>query len=305
LYAIYERFVEEVIADLLSTLPSLFRYAELPNSFHEEHRFGVAHVLQQVGKSIPKYRSLSAQEIVKDYYEAVSGTAANYRISPLIMLRSEQNLRMNILETLFNRIGIDGMHQWLARHRLIVNFIQQIRGNQNTVEAELTSFIQDRNEAAHGEVINVLGKEALLEYCAFVNAICEALYERVNHWLLTRRLETGTARDIGEVTEVFKQNISVAIVHNITVAIGSNLHFMGDRYAYSATINNIQIQDVDQQKVVVSDNQEIGLKTSVPLNLGARVVTLELDAKPKALLQEPGRRMFVVDRDGIASEFQI
>jgi len=275
LYAIYENFVQEIVGDLLSILPTLFKYADLPNSFHEEHRFGVAHVLQQVGKTAPRYRSLSTEDIVKDYYEAVSGVAANYRILPLVMLRSEQNLRMNILELIFNRIGISGLSEWLARHRLTEDFIHGIRGNQNTIEAELTSFIQYRNEAAHGEVVNVLGREALLEYCAFIDALCQALYEAVNHWVLGWRLAIGTAVDIGEVTETYSNNISVAIVHDVTVDIGANFFFVGERYAYRAMVENIQILDIDQQHVVVGENQELGLKTNVPLKLGARVIALK------------------------------
>lgn len=273
LYAIYESFVDEIVSDLLTTLPSLFKYSDLKEGVQKEHRDGVAHILQRLGNR--RYSSLSLEEIVKDYYEAISGTASDYRIPPWTMLRSDQNLRMNILDLVFSRIGIGEMPSWLSGHRFTEIFIENVRGGQNTIEAELTSFIDYRNDAAHGKPVNVLGKESLLEYCAFIDAVCQALYERVNHWIVSRRLETGTANSIGEITEEYSRNVSVARIHGATLEKGDDLLFMGDRYCYRAAIENIQVDDVDVQRVAVIDDQEIGFKTSVPAKLGASVVTLE------------------------------
>lgn len=273
LYAIYENFVEDIVTDLLSALPALFKYMELTHSFHDEHRYGVANVLQKLGQY--KYKGLSAEEIVKDYYEATAGIADNYKILPKTVLRYEQNLRMNILEGIFSRLGISDLQGWIAGHRLIDDFIRNVRGGQNTIEAELTSFIQYRNEAAHGEVVNVLGKEALLEHCAFIEALCQAVYERVSHWVITRRLDVGAAIEVGKVTEVFKDNIVIATVRNANVEAGASLLFVDDRYFVRATILNIQVEGVDQKKVEVGhDEEELGFKTSHRVKMNSRIIDI-------------------------------
>jgi hypothetical protein len=270
LYAVYENFVEEIVTDFLSILPSLYKYSDLGNSFHKEHRNGIANVLQKLGGY--RYRNLSSDQVVKDFYDAISDVEA-YVILPQTLLRYEQNLRMNILDILLNRVGIQGIKSWISNHRLSENFIRDVRGGQNTIDAELTSFIDYRNDAAHGNVVNVLGKEALLEYCSFIEVLCEALYERINHYVITRRLELGTAKEVGAVTEVYRDNIIVAKIYDMTSEIGDELLFIGNKYCYTATIENIQVDDVDQNSVIVTNEKEIGFKMDVLIKPEARIIS--------------------------------
>src|SRR5262245_6294109 len=48
LYAIYESFVEELLSDVLTILPTLFTYIELGDGFQKEHRNGIAYLLQKI-----------------------------------------------------------------------------------------------------------------------------------------------------------------------------------------------------------------------------------------------------------------
>src|SRR5262245_43292727 len=80
LYAIYERFVVEIVADWLALLPKLVpNYQALESAVHKEHRKGVARVLHNLASM--KFRHLTSLDAVRGFYEAVSG-ADSYELLP-------------------------------------------------------------------------------------------------------------------------------------------------------------------------------------------------------------------------------
>jgi len=272
LYAIFESFVEGILADFLGTIPSLIRYSDLGDGFHKEHRDGVAHILQRI--ETYRYRDLILSEIIKDYNLALSGED-EYRILPQSLLIHDQNLSLHIVDRLFTRLGIKDVINWITCHPQVKTFMNDVRGDQNTVESELKSFVQYRNEAAHGVVNDVLSKEELLIHCDFIESLCQSMYERINHRVISRRLELDTAREIGHVTEEYRDNIIVALLKNTTVKIDDRLYFMSDSYCYSSAIVNLQVDDVDTNPVTVTDMREIGLKTAVKVKKKARIIYCE------------------------------
>jgi hypothetical protein len=139
----------------------------------------------------------------------------------------------------------------------------------------LKSFVQYRNEAAHGVVNDVLSKEELLIHCDFIDSLCQAMYQRVNHRVISRRLKLDTAQEVGHVTEEYRDNIIVALLKNTTVKIDDRLYFMSDSYCYSSAIVNLQVDDVDTNPVTVTDMREIGLKTAVKVKKKARIIYCE------------------------------
>jgi hypothetical protein len=269
LYAIFESFVEGILSDFLGALPSLFRYADLGEGFHKEHRDGVAYILKRI--ETYRYRDLRLSEVIKEYNRALSGED-EYRILSHSLLAHEQNLYLPIVENLFARLGMKNVIHWITHHPRVKTFMNDVRGEQNTVESELKSFVQYRNEAAHGSVNDVLGKEELLIHCDFIAALCQAMYELVNHQVISRRLELAMAREVGRVTEEYHDNIIVALLKNTTVEIDDRLYFMSDSYCYSSAIVSLQVDDVDTALVTVTEAQEIGLKTTVKVKKKARVI---------------------------------
>jgi hypothetical protein len=107
-----------------------------------------------------------------------------------------------------------------------------------------------------------------------VHALCQALYQRVNHWIITRRLQIATATSIGIVTEKYRDGIIVAKIRDATVSLEDKLFFLGNQYCYRATIQSIQADDVPIDTITVTDEQEIGLKMSVEGRKKARLARL-------------------------------
>ncbi|MGF1489717.1 MAG: MAE_28990/MAE_18760 family HEPN-like nuclease [Prochloraceae cyanobacterium] len=176
LYAIYENFVENLIGDWLIVLPKLFvSYSELDERIQNTHRVGIGRLLIDLNKN--RYEHLSIDRVISSLNDGISNEK-QYELLPEAFLFHEQNLRREILEKLLADAGIDNTWTWVEKHRNIKNFVEEIRGSENTAEGELNELISYRNEAAHGaEMNNVLRLKPLLELCDFVESFCQALVE--------------------------------------------------------------------------------------------------------------------------------
>lgn len=271
LYAIYASFVEKLISEMLAILPTICEYQDLDDSLRIEHRNGVARVLQRIDR--PMFCNLTPEQVVRDYYEALSGVS-NYRIIPQAILNYDHNLRLNVLLSLFDKAGLKDFGKWLEGQRDMKDYLEKTRGDQTTAEAELNSFVGYRNEAAHGYVTEVLGTDTLLDLCSFVEVLCLGIYEFVNHWVICKQLEHSKAQIIGEVTEKFSGTIIVAKIQNANLAVGESLFFTKDQYCAKATIESIQINDLAQSEIAITSEQEVGLKTSIQVRKKARIVKM-------------------------------
>ncbi|WP_230968044.1 MAE_28990/MAE_18760 family HEPN-like nuclease [Nostoc sp. WHI] len=185
LYAIYERFVEELISDWLILLPGLYpRYSDLEETIRNNHQLGVGKLLTELNKN--RYEHLSSKKVMQGLFYGTTGEK-EYELLPDAFLIHEQNLRRETLERLFANAGISNAWAWVEKHRSIKYFLEEIRGNQNTAEGELNEFISYRNDAAHGFPDDVLGASALLELCDFVDALSQALAELVTYQVIKRK----------------------------------------------------------------------------------------------------------------------
>lgn len=164
LYAIYERFVEDLATDWIQQLPKLFsRYSDLEERVRDTHQMGVGQLLLNLKKN--RFRHLSLDRVVRGLFRGVTDED-KYELLPDAFLLHEQNLRKEVLEKLFADAGIPNTWKWVEKHRFVKN-IENI---------ELDELINYRNDAAHGAPIdNFLGSEALLELCDFVESLCQAL----------------------------------------------------------------------------------------------------------------------------------
>ncbi|MDM9385134.1 MAE_28990/MAE_18760 family HEPN-like nuclease [Chlorogloeopsis sp. ULAP01] len=274
LYAIYERFIEELISEWLVLIPGLFpRYLDLDQSIRNTHQIGVGRLLCELNKN--RYEHLSIEEVVRGLFRGVTGEA-EYELLADAFLFHEQNLRQETLEKLFANADIPNAWAWVVKHRAIKYFIEEIRGNQNTVEGELNELISYRNDAAHGSPIDdLLGLNALLELCDFIEALCQALAELVTYQVIERKKSIGQAREIGKITEWFKKpKAAVAKIEETILSVGESLFLVGEAYCLLATIQSIQIDGVTKDKIQTTTEMELGLKFDVDARKELRLYQL-------------------------------
>jgi len=261
LYAIYERFVEDLISSWLLLLPELVsNYSDLGDKIQNTHREGVGRLLLDLNKN--RYQHLSIKKVVEGLFSGVTGTE-QYELITDAFLSHEQNLRKEILEKLLADAGIENAWKWVDKHRKIKYFIEEIRENQKTAEEELKQLIDYRNEAAHGGVDEILGTQELLDLGDFVKALCEALAELVSYQIILQKLSIAKAKEIGHITEWFKKpRAAVASVADITLTVGGSIWLVSETSSYCklAKIESIQIDDIDKNEVKIASETEIGLK---------------------------------------------
>jgi len=264
LYAIYERFVEDLIREWIQVLPDLFPvYADLEERICNTHRIGVARLLLDITKN--RFGHLSVEQVIRGLFHGASGTGEKYELLPDAFLLHEQNLRKDTLDKLFADAGILNAWSWVEKHRKIKHFIEEVRGSENTAEGELNELIDYRNDAAHGAFIDtILSSNALLELCDFVEALCQALAELVTCQIIKQQTLTGQAQEIGRITEWFKNSqAAVAKVEETTLSVGTSVFLMGEAYCQLATIQSIRINDDAQESVQTSRGMEVGLKFDI------------------------------------------
>ncbi|MBA2749774.1 MAG: hypothetical protein H0U45_13845 [Tatlockia sp.] len=278
LYAIYERFVEDLITDWLLILPGLVPcYSELEERIQNTHQIGVGRLLIDLNKN--RYKHLSNQKVIRGLFYGVNGED-QYELLSDAFLFHEQNLRKDILEKLLADAGINNAWNWVDKHRAVKNFLEEIRGNQNTAEGELNELISYRNDAAHGAPIdNFLGFEARLELCDFVESLCQALAELVTFQVIERKKIVGQVKVIGELTEWFKKpKAGIAKVNDIySLLIGDSLYLVseGSSCCQLANIESIKIDNDSVDSVQTISGMEIGLKFDIDARKGVYLYILK------------------------------
>ncbi len=265
LYAIYESFVEDIIRDWLALLPELFTsYLDLEERIRNTHQIGVGRLLKELKKN--RYEQLSLETVVSGLFRGITGEQ-EYDLLSDAFLFHEQNLRKEALEKLLADAGIQNAWNWIEKHRFVRNFVEKIGGDQNTVEGELNQLISYRNDAAHSSRIDeILGHNDLLELCDFIETLCQAMAELVTYQVIKRKKSIGQVREIGKITEWYKNSqAGVAKVEQTKLAVGDKLFLVseGSSYCQLAIIESIKIDDKLVEKVVVTTEVEAGLKFDV------------------------------------------
>ena len=273
LYAIYERFVEDLITDWIQLLPDLFPiYSDLEKGIRDTHRIGVGRLLIDLTKD--RYQHLSIEGVVQGLFRGVNAGAEKYQLIPDAFLFHDQNLRKEVLEKLFADAGIKNAWLWVEKHRDIKIFVENILANENTAEGELNQLISYRNDAAHGgDIDNFLGTNSLIELCDFIEILCKVLAELITYQIIERQKLIGQAREIGQITEWFKKpKAAVAKIEaNISLSVGENIFLVGDAYCQLAKIISIQIDSIPTEEVETISGMEVGLCFDVDARKNLRI----------------------------------
>lgn len=276
LYAIYEKFVKNLISDWLALLPDLVpNYSNLEKSIQQTHQQGVGRLLQELKKN--RFQHLTAEKVVRGLF---SGITANekYELLPDAFLLQEQNLRKDVLEKLFTDAGIENTWKWVMNHRNIKRFLEEVRGSQNTAEGELNQLVSYRNDSAHGSGNEILGTKDLLSLGDFIDVLCQALADLVTYHVILHKTLTNRARNIGKITEWFnKPKAGVAKLKDIRLSVGNPLFLVNESISYCqlAKVESIQINDVSQDEVEIATETEVGLKFDIDGKEGLSLYVIE------------------------------
>jgi hypothetical protein len=273
LYAVYERFVVELITEWLNSLPRIFpKYENLPGSLKKEHRDGVARLLPRLGSG--RYEDLTESDLLRGLFYGVSGNEG-YELRPEPFIIMEQNLRATALDQLLRKVGVADSWGWVSSHPEMKEFVTQFLGEEETVESQLKSFIDYRNEAAHGYPESVLGNETLAGMSDFVQKLCEILAEWMLFNATKHSLDAKLAMPVGTIQKHYRNNIVVARMQESQIAIGNQLVALGRHGCVFARIESLQVNDVPVDNIEVAAGLELGIRFDCTIPKNADLVRLQ------------------------------
>jgi len=271
LYAIFEHFVEISISDYLDGIPELIRYQALTDELKNDYRIGISHILSKIDNE--RYSHLVHENVVKWYHEAITNTES-YRFVTEALTRHDQNLRLNIIENLYSRVQIKDLRSWLCHHMEIKTLYSESASIFQQLESELRNFIQLRNDASHGGIDDLEGKDNLQRYCRLIKGLVIALSSYLHKSLLLKRSMAGKVKMVGVVSESFARNgaFIVKLLKDTSLHLGCWIHIVGPYYCYSQEILSLKLNDNDVESVISEhDGHEIGVRCAQQVKKRAEI----------------------------------
>lgn len=262
LYAVYEKFVKNLITGWLEVLPNCVpQYVNLEERIRETHRTGVGKLLVDFRKN--RFQHLTLKRVVNSLFSGVNEDG-KYDLIPDAFLLHEQNLRRDDLNKLICDVGIDNAWNWVENHREVRRYVADEKSAAN----ELNQLVLFRNQAAHGaiEVDEILGINNLVELVEFVKVLCISLEELFAFNVLEKKVAINEFTCIGSITEWFDQpDAGVAKVRNVTLSKEDRI-FLASKtlhYCCVATVKSIHLDNTPYDRLEVKEETEVGLKFDI------------------------------------------
>jgi hypothetical protein len=260
LYAVYEYFVDTISSDYLDTLAECVPYTNLADELKREYRNGISALLGKVDYA--QYSTLVPEDIIKRYYEALTGRP-DYRFVTEALTMHEQNLRLNTVEHLFSRLQMKGFRIWISSHILIKKMFADQVSKYEQLESELKNFIQLRNDASHGLLDDLEGRDNLLSYCDLISTLIKVYASFLRKSILVHQIEAGKASKIGTVTEVFSRNGACILVpiKGVKVKVGGVYCVLNNTDCTESVVGSIMLNNTKLGSVLTKvEGLEVGIK---------------------------------------------
>jgi hypothetical protein len=270
-YALFEAFVVQLLREYLAFLAGSYKLSELGDEFMAKYTRGIGQILIDQDKA--RYENIDIATLIADATAAFSNKSP-YQIQPEAMLRAEQNLRMAELQRLFGHCGLSGIERWVTKHRAIEAFFAAQSRLSETAESELKQIVEYRNEAAHGDVDQVLGTEVLVEVTEFFEALLRSITDFVQYDTIRRAKELGKAQVLGFISERFRDDIVVAKIANSSLKVGDTVYINGKGLTMIGEIKSIQLDDINHDAADILDEREVGLRLGVRAKKGCELIRL-------------------------------
>lgn len=268
-YALFESFVLQVLREYLTFLSSAYTLSELGADFKAKYTRGIGQILLDQDKQ--RYHRLNIDSILSGAGDALVGKVG-YQLQPEALIRAEQNLRMPELQRLFSQCGLTGIEPWINSHPAVMAFFAEQSRLSETAASELKQIVEYRNEAAHGEVDDVLGAEVLIEFSYFFEALCCSIVDFVQYNTLRQAKEIGRASVVGVISERFRDDVIVAKVANATISVDDGLYVFGKGLTMMAEVKSIRLDDLDVSTATITDEKEVGLRIGVRAKVGCELI---------------------------------
>lgn len=269
LYSIYEAFSEAVLGIWLSRLPRYKLFQDLPHSFRNAYRCGIARVIHDSEKR--KYRHIAIVDVVAKYLSSLRGESP-WEFVGEALTAHDRNLCRPEFEQLFHSVGLDGVWPSLERNPTVASLTVDGSANKS-LDQMILDLVTYRNDASHGTPDEILGADTLREWIAFVKAFCEALAAFVTHRIVLEEESHIPESVYGVVLETFRNNVVVIKCDRGNLRVGDYLFFLRESDCTHARIDSIQVNDINYNSVEIEhEGFDVGIQTSIKVPRAARVL---------------------------------
>jgi hypothetical protein len=241
----------------------------LPPSVRTQHRVGSAQILLKIGKSGP-FRHFREDDVFQVVGDAVGGHQPYSLFEKAFFVENQrQNYRLDALARVLGSLGIQNLGGAAASHNAMRDFLERARGGSTTFEAELSRFVQLRNEAAHTEVEQIVATEELKTIADFVWTLCTILAEILESEVVARRFALGQLPVVGTVTEVCRKGFVVVVYARPThICVGDQVALVTKRKLTLGHITSMQDFGRGLDAIDPAEGQEVGLGLDRQCGLG-------------------------------------
>ena len=279
IYALYEQFVEELLAQWIEFRSKETEFGNLPDGMKVSYEQGFASMLTLAGDG--RFEHLSKEAMIVEQAKAYSG-GLDYRMFPECLTYHTKNFRMDVLTDVMAKCGIDNIQGWLAKSDSLQVFFGS-RTNIDQIQTRLKDFVQYRNDAAHAsvDVSQILGLESLLEFSDFIVALCEAILQKVQLKASEYLIEAGKARELGKVSRVKGDKLAcVAHLQGVTLNKGDRIYVRNQTYFGPRAVLGLRVEDVEREQVIIANPMEVGIAVDHKIHVGDTFLLVEADAIP-------------------------
>jgi len=285
LYAIYERFVGELVTEYVRQLPKLYqKYVDLPSSITTQHRAGIGQILLKMGEK-GLYKKLEESVVVRELAAAIGGSSA-YTLLADAFFVERQNLRFEILCRLFSTLGFKNPGKYINKHSAVTKFMKEERADSSSAQKELEDFIDYRNEAAHRKVENVLAIDAIGAIGRFLIALGYALADMIEQGALQRRMELEHYSLVMAILEVHYDGLVVVGIPalDISLKVGDEVVVFAKNACHRVRVESIQANGQSVQNMTGDGAVEFGIRLNKPASEGAELRRLQIPTEaPKEI----------------------
>ena len=271
-YAIFERFFLVLVEQYIWDIARVRTFGELNERLRET-------ILKNVGRFLgdhdkERYSDINPAEVIREIHEAMEGKLG-YEISGDVIIRQEQNLRVEEIVRILSSIGFEDVEGWLKRHPLTKEFFESFDAWSNTISSQQREIIKYRNEAAHGLVEEVLGADVLIEFTYFLEVMCKVMCELVTRERMKIEESCKRVSEIGHVSERFSNNVCIVRSDGGFFWVGQRIYLVNDNRCRESQILEIQLEDSPYDKLIcLYGPVEVGLRLDVVPGKRDRVLWL-------------------------------
>ncbi|SFF30536.1 MAE_28990/MAE_18760 family HEPN-like nuclease [Sunxiuqinia elliptica] len=277
LYGYFEKFIENILVEYIDKINIIFnRYSSLPEPIVKNHLRLSLELIEKTQNS--RYSgSLNKEGIIKNLHECIN-VNENYQLNKEAFSQHSANFRLQVVDEIFSRVGIESISNRIRKVPEFVNYIKdkyEVAEIQELGNDEINTILNDlaerRNEVAHGVPSQILSNDIIIDYIEYFDHLSNALIEVVNKSIYTLDVEQNCVL-INDIRNTYRNGEVICLdSNNLRFSNGDVIYGVNSDTICKSKILNIQRVDVDIETTDETENYEVGLLIDKPFKKNYKV----------------------------------